>query len=616
MMHSKNNSLHYLCLAMLVACVALLYARTLTYDYVWDDLHYLVNTRVYRGWAGLVKAVAEPFFLLPIYYRPLALMSFVVSHKAGVQHAINVVLHAVNVVLVFQCARALMPDGVAKSRVGIWSALLGALLFAVHPTDLEAVVWVSGRFDMLVCTFVLACCWSALSGELTFRRLVLVFIFFVAALGSKESAVGLPVALPFLLLLKWRLADEAVNVRTAVARFVPIFAALTLALALYAAARAAVMPALLPPSDTGEAVFRSSHLADRLNVSTLAVAMLVRLIVVPWGYSAPMHPMVYEFGAPLMPLAVLVLAGVVALLVLAILKKPRFNFPLALLAALAMSWPVLHLIDMYNRDNIISDRYVMAPLAVLLLALAAVAAAWLTRQHMNGDARKQKLPVYAGAVCALWIMALAAHSSVTIPMWRDNNVLWAFTHQQVPDSRMAYGNYIRMLMLKGRWQEADAELKRLWIQFPQAQKKMEIPDISSLMLIRAHMGDYEGALEAFALSQQIDQSDIDGFDALALSQLYRFRGIIEGDVGHWEQAAHFLEKSLQVFPDDVESLSRFAYILFVLERGTQSNEVFEHALALMPPDDAAKTREWRKTWRHPPKAGAASAASAPASAAP
>ena len=613
------------CLAVVLAAIVLaLYARTVEYGYVWDDRAYLSEYHSYFGVQGVVRALTEPFFVRA-YYRPLAALSFTLSREPYVQHAVNVALHVVNAILTFLCARALMPRAAADSVIGAICACAGAMVFAVHPLTVEPVVWVSGRFDMLMCSFVLGTCLVAFGGEQSRKRLVLMFVLFFAAMCSKEAAIGLPVALPVLLLLKLRLAGEQVNLSGIRRQMVPLLSVMLLAVVLYVAVRLAVVQRVFAGEDTGTTFAASGSLLDKLNIAALAVAAFARLIVNPWSHSAPMYPFKYEAGSGVLSQTVMVLAVVLALLVFATLKKQRLNFPLALLAALAMSWPTLHLIGILSGDNIISDRYALAPLALLAAALSAVAGAWQRKRvGAIGNGGKHIL------ACALIFVftlagALAAHSSATIPLWRNDHVLWHFTHERVPASRVAHENYISVLMEQERWQEAGAELKKFLLQYPDARQNMKIGDACDWMLIRAHTGDYDGALELFV---QIERSlagyaqKMDDTNS-AFSDLYRNRGIIEGHMGNWEAAAHYFGKHIEIAPDDAGTRGAFLYAqaLFMTGQHEKSEEIFNLALAGSTKDMAAWALEWRKTWRLPEVAaegaaeqGAGAAASAPASA--
>lgn len=577
--------------AVLAALVVLmLYARALGFDYVWDDLNYFGAFNHYLGVDGLRRAFTEPFVLSANYYRPLAVASFAFSGEATVQHVINVTLHVLNTVLVFYCARALMPHKVAGSRLGLWAPLLGALAFAVHPVAVEPVAWVSGRFDALMCSFVLGTCLAALGGELTRRRLALVCMLFFAAMCSKESAAGLFVALPFLLWLKYRLANNQGG-QVFIGVLVRLLGALVLALVLYVVVRVAVLGALFPKVVV---TFSSRSWADKFNVAALAVAEFAKLMLNPWSHSAPLHPFKYEVGSGgVLASTLAVVACVLVLLVGAALKKPRLNVPLALLAALGMLWPALHFFGIPNGANLISDRYALAPLALLLAALAAVAAVWLAQRA--GTALGKRMAAYSGAVCVLWIGALAAHSRVTLPIWRSEMTFWPFVHQQVPASEMAHKRYIGTLIDQMRWHEADEEMQRMWQQHPDAPGRMRIGDVIDLMIVRSKSGDYAGAL-GWAEMVESNKEKLQALQPRERGVFYGVYGMMEADAGHWERAVYYYSLAIQASPTDMDNMFKYAQALFMTGRKEKAEEVFARALAGSTKDVRAWALEWRKTW--------------------
>ena len=575
----------------LVACV--LYVRTVGHGYVWDDLNYAASFRNYGLQAGVVRALTETIFTSGEYYRPLVMLSYVAPQEVGMQHAINVALHAANTVLAFYVARALMPREAAGSRAGLWTAALGALAFAVHPVCVESVAWVSGRFDALMCTFVLGTCLVVLGGEWTRRRLALVCVLFACAMGSKESAVGLPVALPFLLLLKWRLVGDESGAHAMARRLVPVFSALALAVALYAMTRIAVLNAVI--ADIGHATVKGGSLLDKLNVAALAVAEFAKLLVNPWSHSLPLHPFSYEMGSGMLTNTLVVLGCVLVLLVLAALKKPRLNFPLALLAALAMSWPTLHLIGIPNGENIVSDRYALVPLALLLAGLAAAAGTWLAVCMPAISAVEKRGMAYDAALCLMWIGALAAHTWATIPLWHDEISFWTFAYRQTPSSERANKGYIHALGLQDRWEEARAELDALWKKHPGALQSLTISDITTCMMVNAKTGDYREALAWFDVAES-DKDKLAQVSSRDLSAFYGVRGMIAADAGDWGDAARYLEKSMGINERDERVPFWYAYVLFMTGQQKKSEEIFSKSLAGATYRTAAWAQGWRKAW--------------------
>ncbi|MFH1263888.1 MAG: glycosyltransferase family 39 protein [Pseudomonadota bacterium] len=84
-------------------------------------------------------------------YRPVFLSSYMVDYQIfGLHpfgfHLANNLLHGINCLLLFFLIRRLLSTG---------PALLGTLLFAVHPIGVEAVTWIGGRMDLLMTLFAL-----------------------------------------------------------------------------------------------------------------------------------------------------------------------------------------------------------------------------------------------------------------------------------------------------------------------------------------------------------------------------------------------------------------------------------------------------------------------------
>ncbi len=102
--------------------------------------------------AGLLQSAGSG------YYRPLTTLTFFFDKafwglEPGFMHLENIILHTLNTILVFLIAEKVFTAvNVEKYEL----PLLSALLFALHPINTETVNWISGRFDLLAASFVLA----------------------------------------------------------------------------------------------------------------------------------------------------------------------------------------------------------------------------------------------------------------------------------------------------------------------------------------------------------------------------------------------------------------------------------------------------------------------------
>ena len=184
-----------------------LYARTLGFGWVFDDqMEVVLNSFVtsFRNIPLIFSSTAWAGSGMETYlYRPLTTLSFAGNHIiSGLEpwsyHLANVALHATASVLVFRLGRAW---GLPLAAAG-----MGALLFAVHPVNVEVVTAVFGRKDLLVAVFTLTMVLShRVAVDRGGWRVVVPILSFAGALLSKE--VGL-VALPLVATQDWFLCSD------------------------------------------------------------------------------------------------------------------------------------------------------------------------------------------------------------------------------------------------------------------------------------------------------------------------------------------------------------------------------------------------------------------------
>jgi protein O-mannosyl-transferase len=171
----------------LVVIVFIVYANSLGNQFVFDDI-YLVE--------GNQRLRSLDLSLLSSSYRPLRDLSYAIDFAIWGEgpfgfHLTNLVLHAGNVLLVFALVRRLTED--------LATALLAALIFAVHPIQTDAVTYISGRRDLLFSFFYLSAFHSYLSyyrsqpAARAARWFTLFVIFWFLSLLSKEMAASLPI---------------------------------------------------------------------------------------------------------------------------------------------------------------------------------------------------------------------------------------------------------------------------------------------------------------------------------------------------------------------------------------------------------------------------------------
>jgi len=180
--------------ALLVLLTALVYYPALWAGFVWDDDLLLTQNAVIHaadGWwrMWLPGAMMD--------YYPVTWMTFWLEWRlwgmnATGYHATNILLHATGALLVWQ----------VLLRLSVRGAWLAALLFVVHPVNVESVAWVSERKNTLSLVLYALTMLAYLRFERDggWRWYAGALGAFLLALLAKTSGVALPVVL---LLCAW-----------------------------------------------------------------------------------------------------------------------------------------------------------------------------------------------------------------------------------------------------------------------------------------------------------------------------------------------------------------------------------------------------------------------------
>jgi tetratricopeptide (TPR) repeat protein len=178
-------------LAIVAAC-ACLFIPVMGFDFVnWDDDLYVYNNPSLEafGWTPLRRWFTEPYVRL---YVPLPMLSYALDHALwgfhpGGYHFTNLALHLANMLWVFALFSQVFGDPLL--------AALGALLFAVHPVQVESVAWISERKNLLFAFCVLGGTWAFVrkrEDEAPWKSYASSALWLLGALLSKVTAVMMP----------------------------------------------------------------------------------------------------------------------------------------------------------------------------------------------------------------------------------------------------------------------------------------------------------------------------------------------------------------------------------------------------------------------------------------
>jgi tetratricopeptide (TPR) repeat protein len=361
-------------------------------------------------------------------------------------HLTNLLLHCLNVALLFWLIAGIRGPGASSSGRGV--AALAAALFAVHPMGTESVGYVASRSGLLCASFVLGsllCFQAALACAPGARRRLWIaagLAGFAFGLASKEVAVMLPVALVLYDVVFLPASDPRRRFR-----FVRLYAPLLALVAIGGWIR-------LHLYTTVEATAREHAVAENLLTQFGVVWRYLALFVAPLGQSVVHEvPEVQALGGPEALRGAL--AGLGLLLVALACWSLRRRQPLA---AFGMLWFLAMLVpsSAIPLPELAAEHRTYLASAGLFLALAACLAQGLRALALPPDR----------AVAAAWVGALAllaALCALTVArnrVWSDPIQLWSDAATKAPGVFAPHYQLARALHEKGDCAAAVAHYER------------------------------------------------------------------------------------------------------------------------------------------------------------
>jgi len=126
-------------------------------------------------------------------------------------HLASLMLHAANALLVFVCIKRLLEISKRfETEHKHWVAFLSALIFAIHPMNVESVAWISASKVLVYSFFYLLATLSFLTylKNLKLQYYLLTLFLFACSFGGKEQAISFPL---WMLLIYWLVGNSFKN---------------------------------------------------------------------------------------------------------------------------------------------------------------------------------------------------------------------------------------------------------------------------------------------------------------------------------------------------------------------------------------------------------------------
>ncbi len=406
----------WLSVLAIVALSYLVFAGVVDNDFInYQDNSYILEN-------DLVQGVSLDVFAEPVEnkYQPLSILSLAFNYQsakleAETYHWTNLILHLVNIVLVFYFLYLLSGR---KFLVGF----IGALIFAVHPMNSEAVAWLSARSALVYGFFILLSLICYLKQEESKKHWwqVAAILTYLLALLSNPAAIAFPFVLLAIHYWKGATMDKAFGLKWAQ------FWVISLGFL--------VMAMYFQQVGSMEGGF-----VNTLMNSTYAFSLYLLKFFVPFQLSI-LHPSPMAGAAPILySISPVILLAFIGLIFWTMRSARVWAFALLFFAA-NIFWfmPFLQ-----NSESIISENN--AYIAYLGFAFAV---AHTIHHFLQQKEDKQKLigKSLAGlGMVAILAFAYMSHERVTV--WKDNFNVWEDAVQKYPNAAyVAYaykGDYYR-----------------------------------------------------------------------------------------------------------------------------------------------------------------------------
>ena len=416
---------------VVLLAVAAAWGSSFAGGFQFDDWNVIVNEpRVasLRAWWNSMPGI-----------RPLLKLSFAANQASGLGlagfHAVNLAIHAASALLVLSLLRGVATRTGATGPSARAAPLLGALLFALHPVQSEAVTYLSGRSSSLSGMLALGSIVAWMAGRdrgERWRTAAASPVLFAAALATKESVVALPAALLLLQAIDLR---RPFRWREAIRATAPHWALLGIAAVAFVASptyrrMVATSAGLRPPG---------TNLPTHVEAVAWLAGQVVRIdrLVADPGLPAAGG---WSFGAVV---TACLLAGALAWALASIRRRPDASF--------AILWFLLWLPPSgwwLPRPDPANERQ----LYLSLVGPAWIAATWLSPWVATGGVRR-------GMVAALLIV-LGGVAAARNLVYVDEIRFWTDVVRKAPGNARAHGNLGFALAARCRTAEAEAELSR------------------------------------------------------------------------------------------------------------------------------------------------------------
>jgi tetratricopeptide (TPR) repeat protein len=585
---------------MLVVATVMVYAQAAGHDFITvdDGLYVSRNGHVLAGptaagirWAFTTTSTGNWH---PLTWMSLMADTWISGPSPAGYHVTNLILHVLNVLLVFLLLQKLT-GSLARSAVV-------AALFALHPLHVESVAWISERKDVLSTLFWLLGIWAYLRycRKPAVGRYVVAACAFVLGLMAKP----MPVSFPFTLLLLdiWPLRRVSAGNRT-----FRTFVRLAMEKAPLFLISFASSILTFWAQKTGGAVAALDQLPIHLRVANALISYIAYLGKLLWPADLALF---YPLRADRLPsweiaLCAIAFAVMMVYAVRAFDRRPYVTF--GWLWYVITLLPVIGLVQIGSQA--LADRYSYVPsLGIFVIMVWGVSDLLARIRDAHPAALRRWSWAPAAAACGL-LLILAVLANRQAQFWKDDITVWEhaaavtppnyFSHYNLaraydtqhrydealahnraciridPNREEAYNNLAVLLMGRRSYDEAESALLsalRINPQFTQAR--------SNMSMVLCKMQRYDEGFRSYQEAMRLDPQNTEirrNFAACHCDY-----GMALAGKNHLEEAVAEFQSALSVAPEFSQAHYNLGLTYAELRRPDAAKSEYEKAIAADP----------------------------------
>jgi hypothetical protein len=438
-----TSSRPFLPLIILCGATLTIYLGAFRGDFHYDDSITILGNPHLEQWRTFVGHLDH--MVRPVLYATFLVDRSVYGANPAGYHLLNLLLHLGSGLLVCLILNRAVTE--ETKNVPFWTALL----FLIHPMATETVTYISGRASGLMAFFYLVSLFLYIKASehqqtVSIRRLYLsgAVLFFLLAIGSKETAVTLPI-----ILLLWdvfirRLRGSQLSTAV-VSRHSPFWAILLLA----------VVWAWSHPRYTALAEFSLNirPLWDNLLSELHAWAYALALIFTPWNQNFDHDlPVFHSLTQWPLPLDLFLLSAAVAAALLSWRRSP--------LVAFGLGWVFIQLMptSLIPRNDLLSERNLYLPSIGLLLVIVALGSS-LIRYLVTILPRPRLVQFGSMSVATALVILLCLFTFQRNQLYQNRVSLWSDTVRKSPNKARPHNNLGYAYALHDDWDRAIDEFR-------------------------------------------------------------------------------------------------------------------------------------------------------------